>query len=88
MHKKLGGSRGEVGGDEDLVPFGSAAIRRAGSDVTIVGYSQIMFKAMEAAKALAESGIEAGRLSFEITETAAVADLLEQAHGIRRRRRS
>ena len=59
MHKKLGGSRGEVGGDEDLVPFGSAAIRRAGSDVTIVGYSQIMLKAMEAAKALAESGIEA-----------------------------
>ena len=59
MHKKLSGTRGEVGGEEDLVPFGSAAIRRAGSDVTIVGYSQIMFKAMDAAKTLAESGIEA-----------------------------
>ena len=32
------------------VPFGSAAIRRSGGDVTIVGYSQIVFKAMEAAK--------------------------------------
>ncbi len=59
MHKKLSGTRGEVGGDEDLVQFGRAAIRRGGSDVTIVGYSQIVFKAMEAAKTLAESGIEA-----------------------------
>jgi pyruvate/2-oxoglutarate/acetoin dehydrogenase E1 component len=59
MHKKLSGTRGEVGGDEDLVPFGRAAIRRVGADVTIVGYSQIMVKAMEAAKALAEGGIEA-----------------------------
>jgi pyruvate dehydrogenase E1 component beta subunit len=59
MHKKLSGTRGEVGGEEDLVPFGRAAIRRPGADVTIVGYSQIMVKAMEAAKALAESGIDA-----------------------------
>jgi acetoin:2,6-dichlorophenolindophenol oxidoreductase subunit beta len=59
MHKKLSGTRGEVGGEDELVPFGRAAIRRAGDDVTIVAYSQVVFKAMEAAVALAESGIEA-----------------------------
>ncbi len=59
MHKKLSGTRGEVGGPDDLVPFGKAAIRRSGNDVTIVSYSQMVFKAMEAAATLAESGIEA-----------------------------
>jgi pyruvate/2-oxoglutarate/acetoin dehydrogenase E1 component len=59
MHKKLSGTRGEVGGPDDLVPFGRAAIRRSGGDVTIVTYSHMVFKAMEAAASLAESGIEA-----------------------------
>lgn len=59
MHKRLSGTRGEVGGPDDLVPFGQAAIRRTGSDVTIVAYSQMVLKAMEAATALAATGIEA-----------------------------
>jgi pyruvate dehydrogenase E1 component beta subunit len=59
MHKKLSGTRGEVGGSDDLVPFGRAAIRRSGGDVTIVAYSHMVFKAMEAAASLAEDGIEA-----------------------------
>jgi pyruvate/2-oxoglutarate/acetoin dehydrogenase E1 component len=59
MHKKLSGTRGEVGGSDDLVPFGRAAIRRSGGDVTIVAYSQMVFKAMEAASSLAEDGIDA-----------------------------
>ena len=36
-------------GADDLVPFGRAAIRRPGSDVTIVTYSHMVLKAMEAA---------------------------------------
>ncbi len=59
MHKRLGGIRGEVGGPEDLVPFGRAAVRRAGSDVTIVAYSLMVQKALEAAESLAADGIEA-----------------------------
>lgn len=59
MHKKLSGTRGEVGGSDDLVPFGRAAIRRSGGDVTIVAYSHMVFKAMEAAGSLAKDGIEA-----------------------------
>ena len=59
MHKKLTGTRGEIGGPDDLVPFGRAAIRRPGADVTIVTYSHMVFKAMEAATSLAQGGIEA-----------------------------
>ena len=59
MHKRLTGTRGEVGGPEDLVPFGRAAVRRSGGNVTIVAYSHMVFKAMEAAERLAMDGIEA-----------------------------
>ncbi len=58
MHKKLGGVRGEVGGAEDLVPFGEAAVRRSGSDVTVVSYSHMMVKVLDAAEQLASEGIE------------------------------
>jgi pyruvate/2-oxoglutarate/acetoin dehydrogenase E1 component len=59
MHKKLGNVRGEVGGPDELVPFGRAAIRREGSDVTIVAYSHMVVKSLEAAESLAGEGIDA-----------------------------
>jgi pyruvate dehydrogenase E1 component beta subunit len=59
MHKRLSGSRGEVGGPEDLIPFGQAAVRRSGTDVSIVAYSHMVLKALEAADHLAIEGIQA-----------------------------
>ncbi len=54
-HEGLYGRKGEVpDGDDHLVEFGRAAIRREGSDVTIVGISRMALVAQEAAKALAE----------------------------------
>lgn len=44
---------------EHLVPLGQAAVVRAGRDVTLVGYSMAVAKALAAAEALAEEGIEA-----------------------------
>jgi pyruvate dehydrogenase E1 component beta subunit len=58
MHKRLGGRRGEVGDEETLVPFGRANLVRSGHDVTIVAYSEMVARALEAAKLLAEEGIE------------------------------
>jgi pyruvate/2-oxoglutarate/acetoin dehydrogenase E1 component len=48
--------------DADLVtpiaPWGKAAVRRAGQDVTLVTYSRMVHVALEAAKTLAAQGIE------------------------------
>ena len=66
-HKLLyGGSRkekdaiktsGEVPGEDYTVEFGKAAVRREGSDVTIVANLLMSYRAQEAAKALAGEGI-------------------------------
>jgi pyruvate dehydrogenase E1 component beta subunit len=46
-------------GDAALVPIGKAAIKRAGTDVTIVAYSICVKHALEAAEQLAKKGISA-----------------------------
>jgi pyruvate dehydrogenase E1 component beta subunit len=60
-HESLYGVRGEVPeGEEQLVDFGHAAIRREGSDVTIVGVSRMALTAERAATQLAsEHGVQA-----------------------------
>jgi acetoin:2,6-dichlorophenolindophenol oxidoreductase subunit beta len=58
MHKMLTGLRGEAGGPDDLVPFGQAAIRRPGRDVTVASYGVMVGKALRAAEQLAADGIE------------------------------
>jgi pyruvate dehydrogenase E1 component beta subunit len=60
-HESLYGARGEVpDGERDPLPFGEAAVRREGSDVTIVGILKMAQVAEEAAATLAaEHGVEA-----------------------------
>ncbi len=54
-HEYLYGQRGDVPDDGDhLVPFGKAAVRREGDDVTIVGISRMALTAQRAADVLAE----------------------------------
>ena len=68
-HKLLYGSKGnraeksalspvgEVPDEEYLIPFGIAAIRREGSDITIVANLLMIYRAMEAAAVLEKEGI-------------------------------
>jgi pyruvate/2-oxoglutarate/acetoin dehydrogenase E1 component len=58
MHKMQTGLRGEVGDPDELVPFGRAVVRRPGKDVTIVAYSIMVARALQAAEALAADGID------------------------------
>jgi pyruvate/2-oxoglutarate/acetoin dehydrogenase E1 component len=60
-HETLYGLRGEVeDGDNGLINFGEAAIRREGSDVTIVGILKMSETAQQAAQTLAnEHSVEA-----------------------------
>jgi pyruvate dehydrogenase E1 component beta subunit len=54
-HEYLYGQRGDVPDDGDhLVPFGKAAVRREGDDVTIVGISRMALTAQRAAEVLAD----------------------------------
>lgn len=69
-HKKLYGSGGarkvegaveaitEVPDEEYLIPFGQAAVRREGGDVTILANLLASYEAQAAAQQLAEEGIE------------------------------
>lgn len=58
-HKRSYQIKGEVPEGEDYtVPFGKAAIRRKGKDVTIVSYSMMALKAQKAAEDLAKEGID------------------------------
>src|SRR5438477_2225711 len=50
--------KGEVSEDPDfLVPLGQAVVRREGTDVTVIAYMGMMYRAMEAAEELAKDGI-------------------------------
>ncbi len=56
-HKRAYQMKGPVPEEEYTIPFGQAAIRREGSDVTIVAYSMMAIKAQAAAEELASEGI-------------------------------
>ena len=58
-HYLLTLEHGEVPDGEYLVPFGEAAIRREGGDVTIVATGWTVDRALGAAERLAEEGIQA-----------------------------
>lgn len=58
-HKALYATKGDVPEGEYLVPFGQAAVRRSGGDVTIVSWSRSVQVCLAAADRLAERGVEA-----------------------------
>ena len=58
-NKNLLGMEGDVPEGEYLVPIGKANVAREGSDVTIVSYSMMVNKCLNAAEALAKDGISA-----------------------------
>jgi acetoin:2,6-dichlorophenolindophenol oxidoreductase subunit beta len=58
-HKLLYMTEGEVPEQEYLVPMGKADIKRKGSDVSLVTYSYMTLKCLEAAEKLASQGISA-----------------------------
>ena len=58
-HKLLYRTKGQVPQGEHVVPLGSADVKRAGRDLTIVTWSREVLFALEAAEKLAADGIEA-----------------------------
>jgi len=58
-HKLLYMTKGEVPEEEYLVPLGKADIKKAGDDITLISYSYMTLKCLEAAELLEKEGISA-----------------------------
>ena len=50
--------KGPVPEEEYLIPLGVADVKREGKDITVVTYSRMVLRALEAAEALAKEGID------------------------------
>jgi pyruvate/2-oxoglutarate/acetoin dehydrogenase E1 component len=56
-HKMLYNDEGVVPDEDYVIPYGVADIKHEGTDVTVVSYSRMVLRALEAAERLAEEGI-------------------------------
>jgi len=59
QHKKLFNQTGPVTEDKYIVPLGKAVVKRPGTDITILTYSRMTYLCKEAARELAQQGIQA-----------------------------
>ncbi len=69
-----GGQLGDVPDGDHLVPFGKAAVARAGKDVSIVTFGSSVKPSLDAAKQLSDQGIDA-----EVIDLRTVAPIDEEA---------
>jgi 2-oxoisovalerate dehydrogenase E1 component len=58
-HKMLYNNEGPVPTEDYVIPLGIADVKREGADVTIISYSRMVLRSLEAAAKLAEEGISA-----------------------------
>jgi pyruvate/2-oxoglutarate/acetoin dehydrogenase E1 component/TPP-dependent pyruvate/acetoin dehydrogenase alpha subunit len=57
-HKMLYKEKGFVPEEEYIIPFGVADIKRSGKDITLVTYSRMVYRSLEAAEILAKDGLD------------------------------
>jgi pyruvate/2-oxoglutarate/acetoin dehydrogenase E1 component len=69
-HKMLYKLKGEVPGGEHIVPFGQAAVKKSGSDITLVGVGYQVQNCLAAADVLESEGI-----SVEVIDPRTIAPL-------------
>ncbi|MGH9099471.1 MAG: transketolase C-terminal domain-containing protein, partial [Acidimicrobiales bacterium] len=79
-----GGEIGEVPDGEHLVPFGAAALRREGKDVTVLAIGRMVKPALGAADTLAEQGVSVEvldpRTLVPFDEAALLASVTKTGH--------
>ncbi len=73
----LYGHKGMVPDGEYLVPIGKAAIRREGTDVTLVTYNKMVLVALDAAAELAKEGISAEVIDLRTIRPMDYATIIE-----------
>lgn len=84
-HKLLYGVEGEVPDELYTVPFGTAAVCRAGEDITVVATAKMVHTALEAAEVLAKEGISAEVIDPRTLvpfDTATLIELVKKTHAL------
>jgi pyruvate dehydrogenase E1 component beta subunit len=82
-HKMLYATKGEVPEEHYTIPFGQAAIRRPGSEATLVALGGVLPKVMEAAQQLAARGLEVEVIdprTLVPLDTEALVESLKKTH--------
>ena len=86
MHKRLTGTRGPVGGPDELVPFGRANVLHPGTDCTIITYGGAVANALAAMESLAEDGTSAEVIDLRtlapLDVEACVASVKKTGHAV------
>jgi pyruvate dehydrogenase E1 component beta subunit len=73
-HKLLYRSKGPVPHEQYTIPLGQAEVKRQGSDLTVIAYSIMVPRALEAAEQLADEGID-----IEVLDPRSLKPLDEEA---------
>ena len=73
-HKLLYMTKGEVPEEDYIVPLGQADVKRSGDDITLITYSYMTLKCLEAAEALQKEGI-----SVEVVDLRTLTPLDKEA---------
>jgi 2-oxoisovalerate dehydrogenase E1 component len=81
-HKMLLNIKGEVPeiDADECIPFGKAAVRREGSDVTVVAFTIMVSRALEAAEQLAKEGVSAEVIDPRTVAPLDIDTVLESVH--------
>ncbi len=83
-HVMLYNMAGEIAANAGAVDIDRAALRRPGRDVTLIAWGYSLWKALEAAEALAENGIEAEVLDLRVLRPLDEAAILASVGRTRR----
>ena len=78
-HKKMFGVKGDVPEELYEVPLGTAAVTRAGTDVTVVAYSYMAAEALAAAEVLAGEGISCEVIDLRTVQPLDIDTVVESA---------
>jgi pyruvate dehydrogenase E1 component subunit beta len=82
-HAALYNTEGELAPDAGAVPIDRSAIRRAGTDVTVIAFGGMLGRTLDAATTLAESGISAEVLDLRTLrplDEEAILDSVRRTH--------
>ena len=82
-HKMLYKMKGPVPEGEQVIPFGKAAVKRAGSDITLIGVGYQVHNCLAAAAALEKEGVDAEVIdprTLAPLDTAALAESVRKTN--------